>query len=359
VVGVEAMEPQGAQKMRILVLGGTRFVGRVLVKQALAEGHQVTTFNRGQSGSDVPGSEVVRGDRENKDDLHGLASGREWDWVVDTSGYVPAVVGEAARVLAGRAGAYLFLSTISVYPGWPEKPVSEASTVYDCDPQTEGSAEDEATWSAAQYGAYKAGCEQAVDDAFDGRISVLRPGVILGPQENVGRLTWWLNRIKRGGEILAPGRPGRAIQPIDIRDLVAFALHCLATETAGTFNTTAPVAHATFGSMLDACVTATGAEPALTWVEDDFLLQREVRQWTEIPLWRTHPGTWQVDSTRARDAGLRCRPLNQTVMDTWEWMLRQGGPSAYARQQQHGLQPEKERQLLAEWRVSSGQAEHG
>jgi 2'-hydroxyisoflavone reductase len=243
--------------MRILVLGGTRFVGRVLVEQALAEGHDVTAFNRGRTGRDVPGSEVVRGDRENKDDLHGLASGREWDWAVNTSGYV----------LACRADAYLFLSTISVYLGEPEKPVTGASTVYDCDPQTDGSAKDEATWSAAQYGAYKAGCEQAVDDGFDGRISVLRPGPILGPQENVGRLTWWLNRVKRGGEILAPGQPGRAIQPIDIRDLVALALQSLRRESAGTFNITASMRHATFGGMLNASATAIRTKPELTWVD--------------------------------------------------------------------------------------------
>lgn len=343
--------------MKILILGGTRFVGRVLVEQAIAEGHQVTAFNRGRTGSDVPGSEAIHGDRENKDDLRSLANGREWDWIIDTSGYVPAVVGEAARALTGRAGAYLFLSTISVYPGWPEVGVSEESAVYEGDPRTGGTAEDEATWSAAQYGAYKAGCEQAVRDGFEGKIAILRPGVILGPRENVGRLTWWLNRIERGGEVLAPGHADRAIQPIDIRDLATFALHCLANGTVGTFNVTAPIGHATFDGMLKACADATGTKPELTWVEDEFLLERGVRQWTEIPLWRTFPGTWRVDSARAHGSGLHCRPLNQTVADTWEWLLSQGGPSAYARQQHHGLPVEKERQLLSEWHVNSRRGE--
>ncbi|NRQ38798.1 NAD-dependent epimerase/dehydratase family protein [Nonomuraea sp. NN258] len=338
--------------MRILVLGGTRFVGRVMVEQAITAGHRVTTLNRGLTGSDVPGAEAIRGDRENINDLGRLVTGREWDWVIDTSGYVPAVVGQAARSLAGQAGAYLFLSTISVYPGWPEEAVSESSTTYDCDTAIEDTAEEEATWSAAQYGSYKAGCEQAVLQGFDGAVTILRPGVILGPQENVGRLTWWLNRINRGGEILAPGPPDRPIQPIDIRDLATFALHCLATTTTGVFNTVAPQGRTTFAAMLSACAAAVGVSCELAWVKDEFLLRHGVRQWTELPLWRTHPGTWRVDATRAHDAGLRCRRLQKTVHDTWEWMLKEGGPPANARQDQHGLSPEKERQLLVESKQS-------
>ncbi|MBE3014821.1 NAD-dependent epimerase/dehydratase family protein [Microbispora sp. NEAU-D428] len=213
--------------MRILVLGGTRSVGRVFVEEALAQGHQVTTFNRGQTEQDALGIEVVRGDRENRSDLLSLVQGREWDWVVDTSGYVPQVVGNAARLLSDRASAHVFLSAISVYPGWPTEPVNEDSDVYTCP-----TAEDEANWSAAQYGAYEAGCERAVQEAFEGRVSVLPPGVILGPQENVGRLTWWLRRIAQGGRVLAPGQPAKPIQPVDIRDLTAFMLSCLQLSTS-------------------------------------------------------------------------------------------------------------------------------
>ncbi len=335
--------------MRILVLGGTRFVGRVFVEEALAQGHQVTTFNRGQTGHDVPGVEAVRGDRENRSDLLSLVQGREWDWVVDTSGYVPQVVGNAARLLSDRASAYVFLSTISVYPGWPAEPVNEDSDVYECPADAPGTAEDEANWSAAQYGAYKAGCERAVREAFEGAVTVLRPGVILGPQENVGRLTWWLQRIAQGGRVLAPGQPTKSIQPVDIRDLTVFTLCCLEHGTTGIFNVTAPKGHTSFGEMLDACRTVTGAITELTWVDDAFLVQQDVRQWTEIPLWRTPLGTWQVDSAAAMAAGMVCRSIAATVRDTHFWLTETGGPLAYGRQAHHGLSLKRERELLDAW----------
>jgi 2'-hydroxyisoflavone reductase len=338
--------------MRLLVLGGTRYVGRVLVDEAVRRGHQVTIFNRGRTGVDPNGVEVVRGDRENAADLQRLVVDREWDVVVDSSGYVPAVVGDAARALSGRCRQYVFLSTVSVYPAWPDNAVSEDSTVHECEPDVGGTAEDEANWTAQQYGAYKAGCERAAEERFDGPVTVLRPGVILGPQENVGRLTWWLGRIARGGTVLAPGRPDRQIQPIDVRDVAAFALECAEETTAGIFNVAAPLGQATFGAMLADCATATGEDAQLVWVADDFLVDHKVRQWTEIPLWRTHPGTWQMDTSRAQAGGLACRSLTDTVNDTWAWLSEGEGPTAYKRQAHHGLEPEREQELLQLWRLT-------
>lgn len=335
--------------MRLLVLGGTRFVGRLIVEAAIGRGHLVTTFNRGRTGGDAVGVEAVRGDRENDLDLARLVDGREWDAIVDTSGYVPAVVGNAARVLSSKAGAYAFMSTVSVYPDWPQGPVSEDSRVYDCAPDVTGTADDEANWSAEQYGSYKAGCERAVTSTFGGDVLVLRPGVILGPQENVGRLTWWLARIAAGGQVLAPGDSHREIQPVDIRDLAAFTLACLEAGVTGTFNVTAPLGHATFGVMLGACIDATGSDAELEWVDDAFLLANGVRQWTEIPLWRTQPGTWSVDPGRAITNGLLCRPIDATVADTWKWLSSGQGPNAYGRQSHHGLDRDKERRLLDLW----------
>jgi 2'-hydroxyisoflavone reductase len=342
--------------MRLLVLGGTRFVGRAIVEQTLERGHEVTTFNRGQTGVDVAGVEAVRGDRESSADLHELVAGRSWDVVVDTSGYVPRVVGDAARALVGRAGQYVFLSTMSVYPDWPAKGVSEASPVYEGSPDTGGSAADEASWSATQYGSYKAGCERAVIEAFGDWALVLRAGVILGPHENVGRLTWWLRRIARGGRVLGPGDPDRPIQPIDVRDVVKFTLDLAESNRAGVFNVAAPKGHATFGSMLGHCAHTTGSDIKVVWVDDGFLVEHGVRQWTEIPLWRVHEGTWNVDTTIARAAGLTCRPLAGTVRDTWTWMNEDGGPAPYGRQEHHGLSPERERQLLALWEAQAGQS---
>ncbi|MFG1879305.1 NAD-dependent epimerase/dehydratase family protein [Sphaerisporangium sp. NPDC049003] len=339
--------------MRVLVLGGTRFVGRTLVEQALAVGHQVTTINRGLTGHDVPGAEVLRADRENETELHTVTAGREWDWVIDTSGYVPKVVGNSARLLSGKANAYVFLSTVSVYPSWPAEPVSEDSAIYDCSPDMPGTAADEAHWTAAQYGTYKAGCERAVLEAFNGHVTILRPGVILGPQENVGRLTWWLKRIKRGGKVLAPGDPAKSIQPIDVRDLAAFTLACLETETKGTFNVTAPEGHTTFGQMLAACLTVTSSDAELVWIDADFLVSHNVRQWTELPLWRTALGTWSVDTTRTLAAGLTSRPTRETVQDTYQWLSKSGNTVAHERQSHHGISPDREKELIKEWQHNS------
>ncbi len=338
--------------MRLLVLGGTRFVGRLIAEIAIDRGHSVTTFNRGRTGGDVAGVEAVRGDREAVADLAGLVSAREWDAVIDTSGYVPAVVGNAARILSGRASTYVFMSTVSVYPDWPRESVSENSRVYDCAPDVQGTAETSATWPAAHYGSFKAGCERAAAEAFDGSVLTLRPGVILGPREDVGRLTWWLNRIAAGGCVLAPGNRQRSIQPLDVRDLAEFTLLCVQTGVAGTFNVTAPAGDATFGGLLDACVHETGSDSELEWVDDDFLIANGIAQWTEIPLWRTYPGTWSVDSGRASASGLRCRSIAATVADTWQWLSAGHRPVPSARQAEHGLDRDKEAHLLAKWKLS-------
>jgi nucleoside-diphosphate-sugar epimerase len=173
--------------------------------------------------------------------MRALAS-REWDAVIDASGYVPAVVGNAAQVLSGKAAAHAFMSTVSVYPDRPQGPVSEDSGIYEYASDVTGTAEDEANWSAAQYGSCKAGCERAETGAFGGEVLVLRPGVILGPQENVGRLTWGLARIAAGGHVLA-GDSHREIQPVDVRDLAAFTVACLEAGITGTFNVTVPPGH--------------------------------------------------------------------------------------------------------------------
>ncbi|SRR6266540_1729847 len=340
--------------MRLLVLGGSWFLGRVLVEEALRDGHQVTTFNRGQSGNDVPGVEVVRGDRGDRASLARLVTGRTWDAVVDTSGYVPRVVGEGARMLADHADRYVFVSTVSVYEGWPVEPLTEGAAVLEC-PADAGPdfGTDDPRGYPTQYGFQKAGCERAVHEVFNERALVLRPGVILGPYEYVGRLQWWLRRIARGGRVLAPGSPDRQIQPIDVRDVATFVLKGLEGGVSGTFNVAAPIEHATYGSLLSDCIAVTGSAAELVWVDDEFLLQHEVQQWTEIPLWRTYAGTWGVAADRARAAGLRCRPLGETVRDTWAWLTEGGGAVLHERQGEHGITPDKEAQLLAAWESSA------
>jgi nucleoside-diphosphate-sugar epimerase len=343
--------------MELLVLGGTWFLGRALAEEALLRGHKVTTFNRGRSGADVPGVEPIRGDREDRSSLERMARGRTWDAVIDTSGFVPRVVRDAALELANRVDRYVFLSTVSVYQGWPVEPLTEDSPVLAC-PSDAGPdfGTNHPRGYPTRYGFQKAGCERAVYEVFDGHSLVLRPGVILGPYEYVGRLPWWLRRIARGGRVLAPGRPDRAIQPVDVRDVAAFVLTALEAGITGTLNVAAPPGHATYGSLLDDCVKVTGADARLVWVDDRFLLEHGVNQWTEIPLWRTHAGTWRVAADRARAAGLACRPLAETVRDTSAWLntgVEVGRPRPS--QSKHGIVAEKEAWLLAAWdsRLSS------
>lgn len=331
------------------MLGGTRFAGRALVDQALARGHEVATFNRGRSGADVDGVTAVRGDREDSGDLDRLARWGPWDAVFDFSGYAPRTVGASARVLSGRAGSYAFVSTVSVYQGWPVEPLTEASPLLACPPDAGPDyGEDDPSGNPTQYGIQKAGCERAVREAWPaGRALIVRPGVILGPHETVGRLPWWLLRMARGGRVLAPGDPSRQIQPIDVRDVAGFILTACEAERTGVYNLTVPIGRDTFGDLLAACIAAVKADVELTWVDAEILTAAGVRQWTELPLWRTAPGTWAVSSERALLAGLRCRPLAETVRDTWAWLQAGGLPAADERIREHGMDPRREQELLA------------
>ncbi len=279
-----------------------------------------------------------------------LASSGEWDAVVDTSGYVPRVVRDSARALASNTGLYVYLSTVSVYQAWPDEGVSEDAAVRECLDIDLGGA---APTDAAEYGRFKRGCENAASAAFGAaRTLVLRPGVIIGPWENVGRLPWWLSRFARGGRVLGPGRPDRAIQPIDVRDVAAFALDSILAGVSGVFNVTAPCGHTTMGTLLSECDAATSsartAPTEVTWADGDWLEAKGVRQWTELPLWREAPGTWLVDSTRAQGAGLVCRPIAETVRDTWALLAAGERPVEHPRQADHGIAPERERALLEE-----------
>lgn len=303
--------------MRILILGGTRFLGRAVAEAAVAGGHDVMTFNRGESGPDVPGAVPVRGDREDPDDLALLAAGRSWDAVIDTSGHVPRTVSASARALAGHAGRYVFVSSASVYRDWPAEPLSEDSPVLECPPDA---GPHRRGGYLRRYGSGKAGCEQAVTSFFPGAAVILRPGVILGPREFAGRLSWWLGRIGYGGAVLAPGDPARLIQPVDVRDAAAFAITAASRGPAGAFNVAAPRGSATFGGLLDACRHVTGSDAVLTWMSDEFLPGNGMRQWTQIPLWSVRPGSWNLSSSRAQAAGLACRPITDTVTGTWQWL---------------------------------------
>lgn len=340
--------------MKILVIGGSVFLGRHIVAEALRRGHEVTTFNRGRSGTDLPGVEAVRGDREVTDDLVRLAADRQWDAVVDVCGFVPRVVLESVRTLSGHAPHYTFISSISAYPDWPDKPgVDETFPRHECPPDADAEYGD--------YGVLKAGCERAVEEHFDGGALVIQPGLIIGPYENVGRLPWWLTRISQGGRVLAPGDPTMPMQLIDARDIAAFTLDQAAKGTTGRYMTGGVQGNTTYGGWLDDCREVTGSDAEFVWVDDAFLIDQGVEQWTELPLWYAggadgqSQGVWTHTSAKALAAGLTCRPVRETVQDTWEWLkeIPEDRRSFGSVRLSHGIDPEKEARILAAWDARS------
>lgn len=339
--------------MRVLILGGTWFLGRTVAQQALTQGWGVSTFNRGRSGVDVPGVDALRGDRTRAADLSALAAEGPWDAVIDTSSseLPPRDVLAGANALESVAGRYIYISTVNAYRGWPDEPLTETSELLDGPPDADGDyGRLPEGWEGPDwyYGRQKAGAERAAVKAFGAeRVAILRPGVILGPGEYVGRLPWWLRRAKKGGTILAPGSLTRSIQPVDVRDVAAFALNQALAGSGGAYNVVAPVGRETMAGFLEACLAVTGNRGNLAWVPDELLIAHGVAQWTELPLWRAHAGVWNVDSTLAQGAGLVCRPVAETVAATWAWLHKGGLPVQHPRWNDHGITAEKEAKILA------------
>ena len=326
--------------MRILILGGTSFLGRHTAAEALGRGHEVTLFHRGQTNPGLfPDAEEILGDRET--DL-GLLQGRQWDAVIDVPGYVPRIVAESARVLAGAARHYTFISTISVYDGLPEPGMDEEAPL---EKLPEPGSEDVQKF----YGPLKALCEQEVRAAFPGSALIIRPGLIVGPFDPSDRFTYWPARIAEGGEVLAPGDPNRQVQVIDARDLAAWSVDCVERGLTGTFNATGPATRLSMAELLDACREGTGSDAQFTWVDEAFLAQEGVGPWMELPLWLPNSdersrGMLAVSIARALAEGLTFRPLAETARDTLAW--QRSRPQGEARA---GLKRERELELLDHW----------
>ncbi len=327
--------------MRILVLGGTVFLGRHTVELALGRGHEVTIFNRGQSNPGLfPGIDAIHGDRET--DLDRLA-GRSWDAVIDTSGYLPRVVGASARTLAGSAPHYTFISSISAYARLAEPGLDEEAPLEEL---SEPGSED----VGKHYGALKALCEREVQAAYPAGALVIRPGLIVGPHDPTDRFTYWAARVAEGGDVLAPGDPDRQVQVIDARDLAAWNLDLVERGVTGVFNATGPDERLTMGAMLEGCRETAGSDASFTWVGEEFLLERKVAPWSALPLWlpwssEESRGMLAVDVSRARGAGLQFRPLEETARDTLAWHRTRGESHEW----RAGMARERERELLAEW----------
>jgi 2'-hydroxyisoflavone reductase len=300
--------------MRLLVLGGTKFLGRHVVSAALADGHEVTTFTRTSS---IPGTEHLHGDRDG--DLEALR-GRTWDGVVDTSGYVPRIVRQSAELLRDAVERYVFVSSISVYADFSQ-PLSESSPVAQLeDPDTEEIME--------HYGALKAACERVVEEVYGDRSARVRAGLIVGPYDPTDRFTYWPRRIGAGGEVLAPGNPDAPTQFVDARDLAAFLVQLALQGPGGTFNATGPLRRLTMRGLFEQLRDGLGSDATFTWVDDETLLAAEVEPWTGLPLWLPgddYAGMAQADISRSVDAGLTFRPLAETARDTYYWDASESG----------------------------------
>lgn len=325
--------------MEILVLGGTRFVGRAIVDAALARGHGVTLFNRGSHPGAVPaGVRAIVGDRGG--DLAGLRDDR-WDACVDVSGYLPRQVRASAELLAEHVEHYTFVSTISVYADYARTGMDERAAVQEPpEPEPE-------ELEMELYGALKVGCERAAEAAQPGRTLIVRPGLIVGPHDYMDRFPFWVRTIAAGGEVLAPGDPERQVQWIDVRDLAGWIVRLAEQRRTGTFNATGPAAPATMRELLEAIRAGVGSEARLTWVSDEFLEREEVGPWEEMPFWvpPAFVGMLAVDASRGVESGLTFRPAAVSAADTLEW-LRGGRPEPDVAA---GLSPERQRELLAAW----------
>jgi nucleoside-diphosphate-sugar epimerase len=340
--------------MRLLVLGGTHHVGRAVVETALARGDQVTTLTRGVSGPSAPGAIALNADRTDPDALRsalseggsggtsGGASGGTWDAVIDTWSGAPRVVLDSARLLADRAGHYCYVSSRSVYT-WPAAVGATESA-----PVVAGDAADA---GSDDYAAAKRGGELAAVEAFGDRALLARAGLILGPYEIVGRMPWWLRRMERGGEVLAPGPADMPLQYIDCRDLAAWLLAAADAGLGGAFNTVSRPGQATMRSLLEAARDATGSSARLVWVTPEVIEAAGISGWTELPVWvppaGETAGLHAGDVSKVYAAGLSCRPVAETVADTWAWLQAEGDPPVASGRAGHGLDPGREREVLA------------
>lgn len=345
--------------MKLLVIGGTKFLGRYVIEAALARGHEVTMFNRGVRDPELfPQIERLRGDRN-----RGLSAleGRSWDAVVDTCGYTPSTVFRSASLLADAAGHYTFVSSLSAYKKFAEPSPDESNPVGTITEEQLREAEASeptpdgipAQAYGEAYGPLKALCEAAAERAMPGRVMNVRAGMIVGPHDYSDRFTYWVRRMARGGEVIAPAPPDKRVQLVDVRDVAEWIVRAAERRVAGTFNATGPDYELTFEGMLEACARAGGADARVTWADDEFLLKEGVGPWVELPFWLPDvPDTpedaganayfFHVNCDKALAEGLRFRPLVETARDTLAW----DGTRPHDAPRRAGLAAEREEELL-------------
>lgn len=334
--------------LKVLIIGGTGFLGPHTVRRLQERGHTVTLFNRGRTNPGLfPDVEKLRGDR--KTDMKAL-EGRKWDAVLDPSAYIPADVTRSATLLAPSIGHYLLISTISVYaaldkPGMDER--APLATLKDPTVQQV---------TGETYGGLKALCERAAEKAMPSKTTVIRPGLIVGPGDTTDRFTYWPLRVRRAGEVLAPNTPADFVQCIDVRDLANFVVTCLEQRTTGIYNADAPGGSLTMGRLLDTCKQVATSDATFVWLPKDFMEAQKVRPWSDMPVWLPAEGETagegQVSVKAAMAKGLTHRPLAETVRDTLAYV--DTWPEERKARLKAGLAPEREAEVLAAWKKRAG-----
>lgn len=339
-----APPPPAAAKRKILVLGGTGYIGPHIVRALVAAGHTVTLFNRGKTHAELfPELEKLHGDRDSHlEALHG----RSWDAVIDDAGFVPRIVQQSAELLAPSVKQYVFISTISVYKDIATPGMDETGAV---DELPADAREDDKRY----YGPFKAACEKVVEAALPGRATILRPGVIVGPGDPTGRFTHWASRIAAGGEVLAPGDGSTPVQYIDVRDLAAFVARVVADDTTGTYNVLGPDHVTRFRDFLAQINAATGNRATLVWVPADFLEKQGVHGWSDMPLWLDAKGDFagigQQSNRRAIAKGLTFRSVAASTTDTLAW-LQSVPDSDRGKLASTGISTDREAKAIAAWK---------
>lgn len=327
--------------MNILIIGGTIFLGRHIVDVAIRRGHTPTIFHRGKHNPHLfPDVEKLYGDR--RSNVTALR-GRVWDAVIDTCGYIQQDIRTVGATLKDATEHYTYVSSISVYNDMSPRSIAEDASVGVLEnPDTE-------EITGETYGPLKALCERTAEEYFPGKTCVVRPGLIVGPDDFTNRFAYWPRRVARGGDMLAPGNPDQPVQFIDVRDLAEWIVLMTEQRTTGIFNATGPEHQLTMEQFLETCRTALNPQTRPVWMDDTFLLERGVAPFTELPLWvpADSAGIHMVDCSRAIDAGLRFRPAEEIIRDTWAW--DQANAEVAARSPHQPLTAEREAELLREW----------
>lgn len=349
-----AARPEGGEKKTLLVLGGTGFTGPFIVETARARGYAVSIFTRGKTNPDLefPADvERIRGNRDPKIEpgLEAL-KGRKFDMVIDTSGHVPRHMKASCEILAPNIGHYVYVSSLSAYASHDTPGADESAPLEVLTQETED-------YTGDAFGPLKVLCEKAVTEALPGRSAVVRPGLIVGPRDWSDRFTYWVARVDRGGEVLAPGKPDERVMIIDGRDLADFLVHLASRKTSGVFNAIGPDADRklTMLAILESAKRASGSDARFTWVSQEFLEANDMRPWSVIPLWAPSNGPLAGFHHRsiaaAVKAGITFRPIDVTVKDTLEFY--RAWPEERRQNLRRGLKPERESELLAKWHAAN------